>query len=77
MNPFINLTLHCGTPTTVNILKIVCYEPRFRSVKTKPDMTESYTYIVLSGDTVTRNVNEKYEEVHKLIQQFYTTTQND
>ena len=74
---FINLTSLDGTPITINVSKIVCYEPRFTSSKTDPDLDIPYTYIVLSGgNTVTRSVREPYGSFCKMMQQFYIT-QND
>tara|TARA_B100000700_G_scaffold262527_1_gene299128 strand:+ start:1600 stop:1836 length:237 start_codon:yes stop_codon:yes gene_type:complete len=74
---FINLTGLDGTPITINISKIVCYEPRFTSSKTDSDTIIPYTYIVLSGGhTVTRQVRKTYEEFVEMMN-FLTINNND
>jgi len=67
-----------GTPITINVSKIVCYEPRFTSLKTSPDEVIPYTYIVLSGgQTVTRSIRDTYEQFSKKLQFCSVILNND
>jgi len=65
MNPFITLTLLNGQPTTINITKILCYEPRSFDEK-----EGEFTYILLPSNCF-RQVLESYEYTRELINAYY------
>ena len=72
MNPFIELTSnHGNAPIMININHIVLYTPHAM------DNGNIGCYIVLANGTSTRYVQESYRHIHKLIQEFYSTPQND
>ena len=74
MNPFIELTpssLDTTSTIMINVNHIVCYNSYLLKNGTRG------CYIVLANGSSTRYVQESYQYVNKLIQEFYTSTQND
>ena len=71
LTPFVQLTLLDGTPCLVNINQIVLVESRTSDPGRNTYGFESFTYIVLNGNSGPRDVQESYESVMQTIISYY------